>query len=223
MTTRIYLGGGGSPDDETQLWQEFLAPGLRVVYWPFALARERFSAGRRWLVQALEPWDGVGLETWTDLHEHDPAELAEVDVLFVGGGNTFDLLHHVQVTGWLAPTREHVLSGAVLYGGSAGAVLAGADIAIAGFADPNDVGITDTSGLDVLSGAIVRPHYAGAGDDAECRRRAEESGRTVLAIPERGGLVVEGDDVRAVGPDPSAAFSHDGRTDLPPGTTHPLR
>ncbi|MBI1376634.1 MAG: hypothetical protein GC157_04015 [Frankiales bacterium] len=220
--TTLYLGGGGSADDERALWSEFVEPGARIVLWPFAVPRSGHDRVRLWLAQSLEPWDGVRLSTWTDLAERRPAELADVDVLFVAGGNTFDLLDHVQRTGWLAPTREHVLAGGAYYGGSAGAVLAGADIDVASFADPNDAGVTDTRGLDLLGGAIVRPH-ATPHDIDECASWSARTGRPVLALPERGGLVVRDGVGRSVGPDDAYAVTGDGLLMLPPDATVDLR
>ena len=88
--------------------------------------------------------------------------------------------------------------GGVYYGGSAGAVLAGADIAVAGFADPNDAGVTDTGGLRLVGDALVRPHYT-PGDRDECWAWAAQ-GFTVLGIPETAGLAVVDGVARNAGP-----------------------
>jgi len=198
MTTRVYLGGGGSAQDEAALWRMFLRPRRRVVCWLQALPPAQHEVAELWLRRALAPYDVPRVEAWADLGEHDIEELDVDDVVMVLGGNTFDLLHHVQTRGAADLAREHVRRGGVYYGGSAGAVLAGADIAVAGFADPNDAGVTDTRGLRLLGHAIVRPHYT-PGDRDECWAWAAQ-GFTVLGIPEAAGLAVVDDVARNAGP-----------------------
>lgn len=96
-----------------------------------------------------------------------------------------------------------------MYGGSAGAVVLGADIAIAAAADSNDVGIEDTRGLNRLAGAAVRPHYRPS-LDAEPRHWPREQQHVVLALPERSGLVVTDAIARNVGPALILILSPDG-------------
>jgi dipeptidase E len=215
-TTRVYLGGGGSPDDESALWRMFLRPSRRIVCWPQALPPSQHQVAELWLRRALAPYDVPRVETWSDLAGHDVAELDPVDdVVFVLGGNTFDLLHHVRANGADDLVREHVRRGGVYYGGSAGAVLAGADIDVASFADPNDVGITDTSGLRMIGDAIVRPHYTPADRDEAWGWAAR--GFTVLGIPEASGVAVVDGVARNAGPADVDVVTATGLTVLAPG------
>jgi dipeptidase E len=189
MTTRVYLGGGGSPEQEASVWRLFLRPSRRVVCWPQAIPRDRHEVAETWLRRALLPYDVPRVEMWSDLAGRTVEDLdPDVDVVFVLGGNTFDLLDHLQTRDALALALEHVARGGVFFGSSAGAVLAGADIAVAGFADPNDAGVTDTRGLGLLGDAIVRPHYTA--DDRDEAWQWTERGFAVLGIPEDGGLAV---------------------------------
>jgi len=215
MTTRVYLGGGGSADDEAELWRMFLRPSRRVVCWPQALPPVQYDVAELWLRRALAPYDVPKVETWTDLGEHDVDELGDDDVVFVIGGNTFDLLHHVQTRGAAALAREHVRRGGIYYGGSAGAVLAGADIAVAGFADPNDAGVTDTAGLRLLGNAIVRPHYTA--DDRDEAWGWAAQGFTVLGVPETSGVAVVDGVARNAGPAEVEVVTSTGLTVLAPG------
>ena len=83
----------------------------------------------------------------------------EYDVIFVCGGNTFDYLDRVRKTGldkFIVDFSKKENS--VYVGVSAGSILAGPDIAIAGDEDSNDIGLTDLRGL-CLTDFIVYPHY----------------------------------------------------------------
>jgi len=198
---RIHLGGGGSADDESALWQCMLHDGMRIAYWPFALEPSSYDAAHRWLQRETARFAQVEVALWRDLGQRSEHDLDGVDLLWVGGGNTYALLDHVRSTGWVDLVRAHVLRGGAYYGGSAGAVLAGADIDVARFADPNDVGLTDTTGLCLLGRAIVRPHWT---DDADSRIEAwgwaTRLDCDVLAIPDDAGVVVVDGLATNVGP-----------------------
>ena len=51
----IFLGGGGSESDESQLWDSLFVSGQRVVVWPFAMPPASRPAIESWLVEALAP------------------------------------------------------------------------------------------------------------------------------------------------------------------------
>ena len=214
MTGRVFLGGGGTEADEAALWDEAFPAGSRVVIWPFAhrAAVDRRAAGA-WATTALLAIDVADVDVWVttepgvdrprldQLVVRRRRGLDGVDVVAVPGGNTFDLLQALREAGLLDLLHAHLLRGGSLYGGSAGAVLAGADVDLARAADPDDVGTTDTRGLDLVHGHDVLPHWT---DDQEAaaRRHSRASGRPVLAIPESGGVVVAPDGTaRSVGPD----------------------
>ena len=189
--TRIYLGGGGSADDESALWQRMLRSGMRIAYWPFALEPSSYDDGLRWVRREASKVAQVEVAMWDDLDARDERDLDDVDLVWVGGGNTYALLDHIRRHGWVEPLRTHVLAGGAYFGDSAGAVLAGADINVARFADPNDVGLTDTTGLGLLGRAIVRPHWIDSGPTRfEAALWTMGGDAEVLAIPEDAGLVV---------------------------------
>ncbi|MCO8277444.1 Type 1 glutamine amidotransferase-like domain-containing protein [Actinoplanes sp. TRM 88003] len=197
----IYLGGGGSEHDESRLWDEVFVPGARLTVWPDAMPRPQWPATLAWFRQALAPrGDFEFVETGAD-------------VLVIPGGNTFDLLSAVRDR--LGGVSALLERGGHVYGGSAGAILLGADISIAGLLDPNDIGLTDTTGADLLSGHLVLPHYTpgqviGAQD------------ASVLAIPETAGVVVDGTRARNVGPSPVHVITPDAVTPYAAGETFTL-
>jgi dipeptidase E len=220
MTARVYLGGGGSASDEAALWRMFLRPSRRVICWPWALPIAQHEMAELWLRRSLAPYDVPKVALWRDVADHGVDELDPDDVVFVLGGNTFDLLDHLQSRDALDLAPEHVRRGGVFYGGSAGAVLAGADIAVAGFADPNDAGVTDTRGLGMLGDAIVRPHYSP--EDRDESWRWTEQGFTVLGIPEAAGLAVVDGVARNAGPAEVEVLTAASLRVLAPGETLPL-
>ncbi|MBU2667716.1 peptidase E [Actinoplanes bogorensis] len=183
----IFLGGGGSESDESQLWDSLFVPGQRVVVWPYAMPPADRAAVVSWFRDALAP---RGTFTVTD-------SLPGADVLVIPGGNTYDLLAAVRSR--LPALSAFLQAGGHVYGGSAGAILLGADIDIAGILDPNDIGLTDTTGADLLAGHVVYPHYT---PDQETTAAEWAAGHNVnvLAIPETSGVIVDGVEARNAGP-----------------------
>ena len=121
-----------------------------------------------------------------------------VDVLFIPGGNTFHLLHFLQTHPLLPQAlRDFLEKGGVIFGGSAGALILGKDIAICdvqnGGLDENDIGLKDTAGLDLLGGAVVFPHFKTEEEEQHqvCKRWADEKDVVVIAMPERCGVKVD--------------------------------
>lgn len=221
----VYLGGGGSAQQEAALWRPMLARRPRVLYWPFALGGEMLASAEIWLRGSLERFQsGLDVVTWTTLDGHHQTELVGVDLLFIGGGNTYDLLAHLRAHGALEWVRAHLGGGGDLYGGSAGAVLAGASTAIAAWADENTTDLTtpdELAGLDLLAGRVLLPHVTEA-DVPRARQWSAQHGLEVLGVPEASGLVVEGDDVVVAGPEPVWRCTSQGAEALPAGSALPV-
>ncbi|MFA5827771.1 MAG: Type 1 glutamine amidotransferase-like domain-containing protein [Candidatus Shapirobacteria bacterium] len=88
------------------------------------------------------------------------SQLEKSQIIFVGGGNTFYLLHWIRQSG-VDKYLSQLLEDRYYIGASAGSVLAGPDIAISGWDpswDTNDVKLQDTTGLNLVPFA-VSPHY----------------------------------------------------------------
>lgn len=223
--TKFYLGGGGNERDEAALWDEAFIPGQRVSIWPFAMTLGPARTDSvRWLTGALRTRGDFSVDAWglddTDT-DYSSGRLHRSDVLAIPGGNTFELLHHLQQHDLLTAIGTFLDGGGRVYGGSAGAILLGADIAIAEVEDPNDADVRNTRGLDLLAGAVVRPHYRPA-QDSDLQHWAQSNQQTVLALPERSGVVVTGMMARNVGPDAIHVFSPTGQRVRPAGATWDL-
>ena len=203
VTGTIHLGGGGDATDEEPLWRVMLQGKRRVLYWPFALPPARRPDAGAWLAGAFARLGAdVDLETWSDLSRHHPDEMAEADLLFVGGGNTFRLLDRVRRAGFEQPVRDFVARGGDYYGGSAGAILACADIGVGVGIDENEVGLT---GLDLVRDLVVLPHYDPT-QAAAAREWSNRRARALVGVPERSGLAVRDGDAEVIGHEPVAVF-----------------
>jgi dipeptidase E len=88
-------------------------------------------------------------------------ELADRDIVYVCGGNTFLYLYGVRKTGLDKEIIRFTEKGGFYYGVSAGSVLAGPNIAIAKpFDDRRAVNLKNYRGLH-LTDVVIGPHYEG--------------------------------------------------------------
>jgi len=136
---------------------EWSGPRRRAAFLPFAGVTRNWDEYARLVQQALAP---LGIDV-APVHRSDEPVRAvrEAELLMVGGGNTFHLLHHTRRLGLLAPLREAVLAGTPFLGWSAGSNLACPTICTT-----NDMPIIDPGGLDALSLVPfqINPHYTNA-------------------------------------------------------------
>ena len=91
-------------------------------------------------------------------HKISNEEVDGFDVIYVCGGNTFYLLHKVKEADFGSIIKQFLERGGVYVGASAGSIIVGPDIEVAGFGDKNDIGLKDLTGLNLIDVAIF-PHF----------------------------------------------------------------
>jgi dipeptidase E len=216
---RLILAGGGDARDSQpldELFAAWLGPRGRMLYLPVALkGRGRpYDQCLAWIQSIFWPLGVSGIEMWTDLDEHGADELAAFDAVYLGGGNTFNLLAQLRDSGLDSSLVRFTQRGGAIYGGSAGAIVLGRDIVTCAHLDSNDVGLADTRGLDLVAGHAVWCHYRPE-EDARIAKYVREKGRPVLAISERAGVGVRGGRFESAGFEPAYSFDDNGKRALP--------
>lgn len=149
------------------------------------------------------------------LEEHTEESLAAFAAVFLGGGNTFELLHLLRESGFDRPLLEFLRGGGWVGGNSAGAIVCGRDIRYAH--DPNTVGMTDFRGFDLVGGRAVWCHYAPDPHDDEIEDFFRRTRIPVLALPDRGGVWVRRDESRILGDERAWIFGRSAKESLLPG------
>lgn len=84
--------------------------------------------------------------------------LREFDIYYVCGGNTFYILDRMRKTKIDKFLINSIARGKFYLGVSAGSIIPGPDIEVAGLGDSNDVNLEDLTGLKLVP-YIVTPHY----------------------------------------------------------------
>ncbi len=114
--------------------------------------------------ESKEELQKLGIKNITIANMHrtvDVASLDNFDVVYVCGGNTFAILNKLRETGLDKFIISQVNSGAIYVGVSAGSIIAGPGIEIAGWGsegDKNEIGLKDMKGFH-LSDIAVFPHF----------------------------------------------------------------
>jgi len=214
---KIILAGGGGADDSLPLdkiFADWLGRDGKMLYLPIALRGTRtFESCYEWITSTFAPLGITDITMWTSLTEHQASEIDQFSGVYIGGGNTFSLLAELQESGFDEHLRTCAKRGRAIYGGSAGAVVLGRDIQIVAHVDTNDVGLKRTTGLDLIQGHAILPHYT-AKDDDLIRSYIEGYKFPVLAITERSGIIVEDDQLRGAGFEPAFRFDEKGKGNM---------
>ncbi|MGZ3655687.1 MAG: Type 1 glutamine amidotransferase-like domain-containing protein [Bdellovibrionota bacterium] len=137
------------------------------------------------------------------LSGEDEAALLASDAIFLGGGNTFYLLHHLRERKLLGKLRAYVRDGGLLMGLSAGSILMTPNVMTAEVpsldSDENEVGLKDYSALDLVPFEFS-PHYRpNRKGDAELLSHSKRSKRPIYACADGEGIVVRDGTIRFVG------------------------
>jgi dipeptidase E len=218
---RLLLSGGGSAEDSRlldQLLVQLTAKG-RMLYLPIALDPHQrpYASCYEWIGSVFTPLGLDRITMWSDISVKTKDDLKPFAALYIGGGNTFKLLRDLKQARFDQAIRLFLHHGGVVYGGSAGAIICGRDISTASWLDRNDVGLEDTTGLDLLGGASVWCHYQPT-DDQHIRSSTERLQHPIMALSEKTGVYVQDNIVLAVGFEPVAVFHHDVRRTFPPSS-----
>jgi dipeptidase E len=154
---RLLLGSGGlGMPDRLATWtsqlRSFLGPTRRVLFVPYALADHD-----GYLVGLIDRGLNAGYEL-DGIHRYpDPLRaVEEAEAIFVGGGNTFRLLHRLYQFALLEAIRQRVRAGMAYIG-----ISAGTNVACPTIKTTNDMPIVQPPSLAAL-GLVpfqVNPHY----------------------------------------------------------------
>ncbi len=176
---------------------------LHIAFIPFASVEkdyETYADNVRTALQSL-------VHTITIVEHHNAKNIIDQsDVILVGGGNSFKLLHDIYEANILDAIRNKVSGGAPYIGWSAGS-----NILCPTIATTNDMPVIQPKSFNALGlfPFQINPHYTSqrlAGNNGETRdqRLAEfmkmNPGISVVGLPEGTALQLEDDALKFIGP-----------------------
>ena len=147
----------------------------------------------------VKPLEAMGMRVTTfDLAGKSSAEvraaMADVDVIYVSGGNTFYLLEQMRSCDFKTILQERLAAGVVYVGSSAGAIVCCPDIAfITPMEDVTKANLTNTEGMALVDFLLV-PHLNNPyfNEEAAYITQHYNGERSLLALLDEQVLWVEG-------------------------------
>lgn len=218
---KLFLCGGGfgkQMEDTYPVFNAVIDHTKPLLYIPLAMPEETHTLDEcyGWIQNELKEGgvDVPSVEMVRSYEEILTKEFSDYCALFIGGGNTFSLLKGLKDSGAFAKIKEYLQGDGVVFGSSAGEIIFGKDIMTAITEDPNDVGLQDTEGFDVLSGIALDAHYTNAKTEENHERVTAfltnysiEKGK-VIALPEEDTLFIDGDAFQVIGSRPYYVFEN---------------
>jgi dipeptidase E len=218
---QLFLNGGGDSSDTEPVDREFVAAlgDGPLLYWPFARAPETYANCLAWFTQLITGYGATTIEMWSQL-DKEPRSLSRYGGLYIGGGDTYRLFASLAQSGFDRVLADAAVGGLPVFGGSAGAIILGADIAtwVADGAErpPADV----SRGLDLLDGYSVWPEYEER--DAQATQAWLASRRSpLLGLGCAASVIIRNGEMYARGREPVVRIDARGSTDFSDGERIP--
>lgn len=202
------LHGSGYLDHAEAEIRDFVGGRVRVVFVPYALYDRR-----AYCQQAENRLRGMGLE-FTSAHDlsNTSRAIEQAEIIFIGGGNTFRLLHELQQHKLLEPIRRAIRSGTVYIGSSAGSI-----VACPSLKTTKDMPVIQPSSFEAL-GLVpfqISPHYLdpdptathmGETQEQRILQFLEENDEPVIGLREGSIVRVESTAITLKGPHSARIF-----------------
>ena len=210
---KLYLTSAGLPPETAPFFSELLdrdPQELKLAMIPTAGYPE---IDKVCLNEAKEGLGKSGFQIEViDLKVEDPkivkSKLEKVDIINVGGGNTFFLLYWVRKCGLDKYLKELIDQGKIYIGVSAGSIIMGPNIELSGWKkewDENVVNLKDPTGLNLVPFA-VSPHFVKE-DLSFLKEKSKTVDYPIIAINDTQAVMVVGNEYKIVGKGEEKTFN----------------
>lgn len=200
----ILSGGGGFPDSE-QSDKKFVENLVnnKILYIPVAIDKKQhpYPECLNWIKTGFSKYGDfeITLGDKKLLKNISYDELTSYGGIFIGGGNTFYLLDFLKRSGfWGKLERLLKETDIPVEGGSAGAIIFCKSIDPVILYDPNEVGLEDLSGMNLIDGKYVWCHYDDSMKDL-VEEHTKKLNADIIALPENCGIYVEDGKIEEIG------------------------
>ncbi|MAZ48605.1 MAG: hypothetical protein CME65_08575 [Halobacteriovoraceae bacterium] len=218
----IYLTGGGDQEYFKEIDRYFISqipkPG-KVLVVPFAAEDSEYQDVKERLEDVFlgNYIKEVGL--LSKPRALTQQELDTYHAIYIEGGNTFKLIQAVRENSLFNSLLDFSKLDKPIYADSAGAILLGADTETAFLGDEPDSDeekLQSYRGLDIIPPWSIHAHYESHEDDA-LTQLVYDKANPIIALPEEGGVLIEGDSIFSMGQSPVSLFTFSGKELIKPG------
>lgn len=219
---KLILNGGGIGDkvkDARNLLNEIIDNNKKKLYIPFAWPDGTYKGCLEFITKELADVDKLGIDMVTSANELLSKNFNDYACLYIGGGNTYKLLSILKETGNYDKIKNYLVNdNGIVYGGSAGAIIFGADLDSCNTDDENEVGLIDNTGFNMIKGYSLLCHYTSR--NAERTKLSTDyllelsKLKPIYAIPEEDTIYVEDDKIHFIGTRPYYEFKDGVKTQI---------
>ena len=221
---KLILNGGGdgkAAESARQLLNSVINHSRKILYIPLAWPDPTYRGCLEFMTDELSDVEKAGIEMIRSTEELMSRDFSEYAALYIGGGNTYKLLHDLNASGASENIRRFIERDGVVFGGSAGAIIFGKSLDACAPDDENIYGELSPGGFDVLDGISLFCHY-GSHTEQENKQREvflkELSLREkIIALPEEDTIFINGDKTEIIGTRPYFIFDKGTRQGYQPG------
>ncbi|PFA67691.1 peptidase [Bacillus sp. AFS015802] len=216
----LYLSGGG---DEKQSWgidsvfARELGRGEPLLYLPIAMDQGEipYVECYEWIQGVFAPFGITDITMWRNLRGKTLDDLKKFSAVYIGGGNTYRLMHSILQADFhsaLSTFKE----GGIIYGGSAGAIVLGSNIATCAHMDENAVELKTINGLGLIHDYSIWCHYTDDHDPL-IHQFITANQQSVIALSEETGLQMKDGRMEVLGTSPAYVMDRDMKRRIEPG------
>lgn len=219
---KLILNGGGIGDkvkNARNLLNEIIDNNKKILYIPFAWSDDTYKGCLEFITKELADVDKLGIDMVTSANELLSKNFNDYACLYIGGGNTYKLLSILKETGNYDKIKNYLVNdNGIVYGGSAGAIIFGADLDSCNTDDENEVGLIDNTGFNMIKGYSLLCHYTSR--NAERTKLSTDyllelsKLKPIYAIPEEDTIYVEDDKIHFIGTRPYYEFKDGVKTQI---------
>ncbi|NMH70982.1 type 1 glutamine amidotransferase-like domain-containing protein [Bacillus sp. RO3] len=217
----LYLSGGGDKEQTKEIDRMFageLDGGKSLLYLPIAMNSDAISYEEcyKWIQDVFDPFGVRDIIMWEDLRGKTLDDLMAFSAVYIGGGNTFRLMYDILQNDFHTKLIRFIDEGGSIYGGSAGAIIAGSNIGTCLHMDENQAGLKTLKGLCLMEDFAIWCHYEEENDDL-IRSFIKSYDKPVIALSEETGLYIKSGSIVVLGAKPAIVFDDDSMKPIEPG------
>ncbi len=218
---KLFLSGGGGSSDSKVLDEAFvnLIGNGKILYIPIAMPSGKISyeSCYDWITSTISDVSNrfVSIDMCVNLMDLNKDLLDKYSAIYIGGGNTYKLLQDIEDSNFRDLLLSAINNGIIYYGGSAGAIITGSDIATV--AEENDNNYKFEKGLSLLGRYSILCHYNG-NQDEKIKKYIGLKNNPVIALSEKTGLIISNQRAMVVGSSGCFVFNKEGKETINVGS-----
>ena len=219
---KLFLCGGGAGLQVQSAYYKFnsiINHNKPLLYIPLAMKDDNYDSCYEWITNELK-FMNINIFMVRSFEELLSLDFDNYCAIFIGGGNTFDLLYGLKDSGCFNKIKDYILNDGIVFGGSAGAIIFGYDLDACKLDDSNEIGLVDQCGFNVLDNISILCHFTNR-DSIHDKNNNDyllgiSDGRKLLALPEEDTLFINGNDIEVIGSKDFYLFFNNKRIKINP-------